>query len=126
MGTLLDTSVLINLERDRASVPITDQMGMSAVTVSELLFGVLRADRAHRGERRAFVETILRGVPAIPFSEEVARVHAELRVAVESRGRKRSPHDLMIAATAVSLGWDLATTGYKGFDDIPGLRVRYV
>ncbi len=34
------------------------------------------------------------------------------------------PHDLQIAATAVALGWELATLDRVAFSRVPGLRLR--
>src|SRR2546427_6816999 len=78
MGTLLDTSILIDIERGRGAIPATDETAIAAITASELLQGVLRADRAHRAVRESFVEAILAMLPAIPFSLQVARVHARI------------------------------------------------
>lgn len=78
MGTLLDTSILIDIERGRGSIPTTDDIAIAAITASELLQGVLRADRAHRTVRESFVEGILAMLPTIPFSLHVARVHARI------------------------------------------------
>jgi len=126
MGTLLDTSVLIGLERGYSTVPPTESLGIAAITVSELLHGLHRATTRHRLARQAFLERVFANVPTVPFTHEIARIHAELRADTGAAGRQRNSHDLMIAATAVALGWDLATADHRGFEDIPGLRVRYV
>jgi predicted nucleic acid-binding protein len=42
-----------------------------------------------------------------------------------SRGAAVGPHDLIIAATAVALGYDVAARDRRSFPRIRGLRLRY-
>ena len=58
MGTLLDSSVLIRLERSGSLLTIGDneEVAIAAITASELLHGVHRADPQRRAQREAFVE----------------------------------------------------------------------
>lgn len=91
MGLLVDTDVLIELERSGASAAIEERLGdepraISVITVSELLRGVHRAAGAKRVARRAFVEHLLAGLMAIPITEPVARVHAETWADLAARG----------------------------------------
>ena len=124
MGTLLDTSILIDLERARRTFRAAeDDVAIAAITASELIQGVLRADAAHRPERESFVEGILSTVPTVPFSLRVARVHAAIWAEMTGSGRKIDAHDLQIAATAISLGWSLATLDRRHFMHVPGLRL---
>jgi len=123
MGTLLDTSILIDIERGARALPATEDVAIAAITASELLQGVLRAGAAHRVQRESFVEGILATVPTIPFSLRVARIHAELWAQIAPSSRKIDPHDLQVAATAVSLGWAVATLNRRPFSGIPGLRL---
>ena len=121
MGTLLDTSILIELERAAPPLDPRKDIAIAAITASELLQGVLRADAAHRAPRESFVEALLATVPTIPFSLRVARVHAGLWAQLATRRKTIAPHDLIVASTAVSLGWELATLNRKHFQGIPGL-----
>jgi tRNA(fMet)-specific endonuclease VapC len=126
LGTLLDTSVLVSLEREIATIPPTDELAIASITASELLAGVHRADVRYRARREAFVEQILELIPTVPFSLSVARVHARLWADLEGSGRRKGAHDLIIAATALALGWSLATSDRRGFEDVPGLELRYL
>ena len=124
VGTLLDTSILIDLERARRVFRATeDEVAIAAITASELIQGVLRADAAHRPERESFVEGILSTVPTVPFSLRVARVHASVWAEMSASGRTLDAHDLQIAATAISLGWSLATLDRRHFVNVPGLHL---
>ncbi|HYU03274.1 MAG TPA: PIN domain-containing protein [Jatrophihabitantaceae bacterium] len=124
MGTVLDTSILIDLERARRVFRATeDDVAIAAITASELIQGVLRADAADRPERESFGEGILATVPTVPFSLRVARVHAAIWAEMAVSGRKVDAHDLQIAATAISLGWQLATLDRRHFVNVPGLHL---
>lgn len=129
MGVIVDTSVFIAFEReplvfDLSGMPSDDDLFISAITVSELLVGVHRADTAARGSRRqAYVETILAGFPALPIDTETARVHAQLHAAQLEAGARSGAHDLLIAASAVAHGFAVLTRDVDDFSRVPGLTV---
>lgn len=123
MGTLLDTSILIDIERGRGVIPTTEETAIAAITASELLQGVLRADRAHRTVRESFVEGILATLPTIPFSLHIARVHARIWADLASARLTIDATDLEVAATTIALGWELATLNRRDFARIAGLRL---
>jgi len=88
-----------------------------------LLHGVHRARGPQQTRRRAVVETILAAFDAIPVTEPVARIHAEIWARLSARGSVIGNHDLWIAATAVSHGFGVATRNALDFERVPGLRV---
>jgi predicted nucleic acid-binding protein len=92
------------------------------VTASELLHGVHRASTTiQRSRREAFVEQILSHIETVPFDFVVARIHA--RLAAELYRTPVGAHDLIIGATAVALGYQVATRDLRSFPKIPGVRV---
>jgi tRNA(fMet)-specific endonuclease VapC len=93
------------------------------ITVSELLHGVHRAKGATRARRNAFVEHLLAGLQAIPITEAVARVHADIWSGLAARGELIGAHDLWIAATAIANGLTVATHNNTHFARVPGLHV---
>jgi len=125
VGVLIDTDVLVDRERDgdARGRAIDEPAAISVITVSELLHGVVRADGELRIRRRAFVEHLLSGLQAIPITEPVARVHAEVWADLASRGEPIGAHDLWIAATALAHGLGVATRNATHFARVPGLRV---
>lgn len=123
MGILFDTSYLIDLERRASGLRESEEAAVAAITVSELLHGVLRADDAHRAGRQAMVEAILGSVEVVPFDDRVARVHAGIWAQLEQAGQPLGAHDLQIAATALALGWRLATLDERSFRRVPGLSL---
>jgi tRNA(fMet)-specific endonuclease VapC len=128
MAILIDTDVLIELERTRDAGPIEALLGeedraISVITVSELLHGARRAAGGRRARRLAFVEHLLAGLRAIPITETVARVHAEIWADLAERGSVIGAHDLWIAATAMAHGLGVATGNRTEFERVAGLRV---
>jgi toxin FitB len=98
---LLDTSVLIG----EGPPPPEGKASISAMTISEMHFGLLRAkDPEQRALRAAQLGAIEARFPnPLPLDARVARVLGQLKAAVSQRGgqpRKRVT-DLAIAATAV-------------------------
>lgn len=126
MGYLIDTSIFVAIERrelSAADVP-DEAVVISAVTASELLHGVHRADSARRRSRRtAFVEAIFASVPVLPFGLEVARLHAQLWADLRARGALIGAHDLLIGATALAHDLTVATRNERHFGRIEGLSV---
>ena len=128
MALLIDTSVLVDLERARSPAllqEIEDQgVFISAISASELLHGVERAaDDARRARRQAFVERVLDIVPILPFDLDVARVHARTW-AVLQRGAAIGAHDLIIAATALCHDLAVLTRNAREFGRVDGLELR--
>lgn len=128
MAVLIDTDVLVDLERGVAGAKFDQVVGeqecaISVVTVSELLHGVHRSSGARRARRSAVVEHLLAGLHAIPITEPVARVHAGLWAQLAQGGESIGAHDLWIAATAVTHGFALATGNEAEFARVPGLSI---
>ena len=82
-----------------------------------------RAAAARRERRRAVVEEILALFEAIPITEPIARIHAEVGAELASRGEPLPIHDLWIAATALARGLTVATRNRRDFERVPGLQV---
>jgi predicted nucleic acid-binding protein len=68
------------------------------------------------------VENLLEALRVIPFDLSIARVHARLRARIP-RNRQIGAHDLMIGATAVSLGHAVLSRDRRSFPRIPDLRI---
>ena len=131
MGVIFDSSEIISLERDRAQVQILvsgredEPFGISVITVAELLHGVERADtEARRLKRQSFVEKVLDSFPIFPFDTTVARIYARIWASLAKKGLTVGAHDLIIAATAISLDYSVITANRRGFEKIEGLRLE--
>ena len=140
MGTLLDTTDFNDLERAvRRLAPANamaevsarlehqlgadEEVGIAAITASELLNGVHRATPEHRTRREAFVEAVLAAFPPLPFGLLAARVHARIwtELAVAGAGQEVGAHDRLVAATAIAAGWRVGTANIRHFERIAGL-----
>jgi predicted nucleic acid-binding protein len=128
---IFDSSEIIALERDRAEAESLvvgrpdEQFGISVVTVAELLHGVERADtEGRRIRRQAFVEKVLEFFPVFPFDTSVARIYARIWASLARRGQTVGAHDLIIAATAISLDYAVVTHNPRDFERVEGLRVE--
>lgn len=143
MGTLLDTTVFIDLERAVRRLPsgsamaevsarLEDQLGpdeevgIAAITASELLHGVHRATPEHRARREAFVEAVLAAFPPLPFGLLTARAHARIWAGLSAAGQVVGAHERLVAATAVAAGWRVGTANLRHFDRITGLDILTV
>jgi tRNA(fMet)-specific endonuclease VapC len=130
MGVIFDTSILIAEERgkfDMASFlgQFPDiQPIITAITASELLHGVERAQDLNRKIRRQqHVEQILASIAVQPFDLAQARHHARTWADLERRGKMIGPHDLVIAAAGLALGHKIATLNVDEFRQVTGLEV---
>jgi tRNA(fMet)-specific endonuclease VapC len=140
VGTLLDTTVFIELERAVRRLPPAsamaqvsarlqeqlgpdEEVGIAAITASELLHGVHRATPEHRTRREAFVEAVLAAFPPLPFGLLAARVHARIWAGLAAAGQDVGAHDRIVAATAITAGWRVGTANLRHFDHIPGLDI---
>lgn len=121
---LLDTSVVIDLERlDPAELPL--ESAISAITLAELAAGPhATADAAERARRQDRLQRAEAVFDPLPFDAEASRAYGRVYAAVAAAGRKARGAravDLLIAATACSLGLPLFTRNpgdYAALDDL--------
>jgi predicted nucleic acid-binding protein len=130
MGLILDSSLLIADERGKFDMAgfLRQFSGLqpviAAITASELLHGVERAqDAARKARRQRHVEQILAALSIQPFDLAQARVHAQIWAELETRGQMIGPHDLQIAAAGLALGHEVATLNVQEFQRVTGLKV---
>jgi predicted nucleic acid-binding protein len=134
MGLILDSSVLIAgerrgetvrqlMERVRGACGDTES-ALSAVSIVELTHGVYRAKAdADRIRRAGFVDELIRDMIVHPVSVAIAQLAGRIEGEQAAKGISIDFEDLVIGATALHLGFDVATTNVKHFQLIPGLKV---
>lgn len=132
MGLIIDTGVLIRLEKDPSTIDLSRYKSnygegfISVATCSELLVGVHFANTEPRRLRRsAFVEAMFKLFRPLPFDSEVARFHAQL-VRALPRGVTLGTFDLIIGATAIRFGFPVLTTDPADFKRMPGCIVESI
>ena len=129
MAIILDADVVIRGERGTfdlkkwvASRP-NEQFEIAAITVAQLWHGVERASGTHRIKRERYLSTVLQSLPIVPYTEQTAYEHARIWAELESRGNRIGFCDLIVGATALERGSQVATFNNRHFAQIRGLRV---
>ncbi len=134
MGLTLDSSVLIACERRGETLKQImvwmqtvhgDLEGaVSAVSIVELTHRIFRAQTVAQCQRRKkFGEELCRDVVVHPVTLAIAQLAGRIEGEQASRGVRIAFEDLVIGATALHLGFDLATLNVRHFERIPGLTV---
>lgn len=130
MGLILDTSLLIADERERFDLSIwlhsrpPEPVAVSAITVSELWFGVeVATDAARARPRRRWIGRLFRRLEVVPVDSRVARIHARIWAQLFRSGQMIGPHDLVVAATALQRRWAVATFNTREFRRVRELEV---
>jgi predicted nucleic acid-binding protein len=134
MGLILDSSVVIGAERrgetvvrliERVVNTTGDQeSALSAVGLTELVHGLHRANTpALRLLRQAFLDELLADLTVYPYTKETALLAGRLDADQRSQGVVIPFADLLIGATALSLGFSVLTANVRHFRQVPGLSV---
>ena len=129
MAIILDADVIIRGEKGAfdlhhwlVSRP-DEHFELAAITVAELWHGVERAAGAQRLKRQQYLRTILTPLPVIPYTEQTAYEHARLWAELEAAGKMIGYYDLVVAATALERGCEVATFNQRHFNLVRGLNV---
>lgn len=106
---LVDTNVLSETTRKTPSPRVLawlarqERIGVSAITLLELEYGISRLEASDRRSRLLqWLEDLLSsaGVELLPVTAAIAREAGRLKALDENKGRPRPLADLLIAATA--------------------------
>lgn len=98
------------------------QWCISAVTCSEIRYGVARRPEAVRLHR--MVDEFLRIVPTLSWDTKAANRHGELRAELKAHGTPIGDFDEMIAAHALAIGAVVVTNNTRHFSRVPGLVIE--
>ena len=129
MAIILDADVIIGGEKGVFDIHhwltsrANDQFEVAAITVAELWHGVERAAGAQRLKRQHYLRTILTPLPVIPYTEQTAYEHARVWAELEAAGKMIGYYDLVVAATALERGCEVATFNHRHFHQVRGLNV---
>lgn len=118
---LLDTSVVIDLERTDLGEHVEAVAVVSAVSVAELAYGLDIDDPVQRQARTDRYVAVLSEMEVLAFDVAAAKIYGTLAALVRRTGRDPRPRrmDLQIAATAASHGLPLLT---RNAGDFAGLE----
>jgi predicted nucleic acid-binding protein len=137
VGIVLDSSVIIAAERRGHTVrEILEQLkavhgeieiGISVVTVAELVHGAYRTKTlAQQQQRLEFIERLSSDVPVYPVTLDIARLAGRIEGQQEALGVQFAFEDLLIGATALHLGYQVATLNPRDFKRIPSLSMTQI
>jgi len=114
------------LQRVQAALGEVDS-ALSVVTIVELTHGIYRAKTdADRERRRAFSEELRRDMVVHSVTVGIAELAGRIEGEQAARGVSVAFEDLLIGATALHIGYDVATLNVRHFQMIPGLRVLHL
>ena len=121
---VLDTSVLIDLEQiDVSDLPI--EVAVSAISMAELAAGPhATTDADERARRQDRLQRAEAAFDPLQFDSDAARAYGRVFASVIAAGRKARGAravDLLIAATALSVGLPLYTRNSDDFRALDGL-----
>jgi tRNA(fMet)-specific endonuclease VapC len=125
---MLDTDICIYiikrkplrvLERLESIQP--DQLSMSAITFAELMNGAKKSQRVEANISR--LNALGEILEICSFDQQAALAYGDVRSSLEKRGEVIGPHDLLIAAHALSLDRILVTNNEREFKRVEGLKV---
>jgi len=134
MGLILDSSILIAGERrgetvrqviERVRAAHGDaESALSAITIIELTHGIYRAKTDEdKARREAFTDELARDMIVHPVSLAIAQLAGRIEGEQAAKGVSIALEDLLIGATALHIGFEVATLNVKHFQTIPGLKV---
>ncbi len=127
--TLLDTNICIKLIRGRAPRVLArlrrrriGTVGLSSITLAELLHGVARSSDPQRN--RIALAHFCAPLEIRPFDQDAAASYGRVRAHLERAGTPIGPLDTLIAAHALALGATVVTNNEREFRRVPRLRVE--
>jgi tRNA(fMet)-specific endonuclease VapC len=125
---LLDTNILSDMIRNpdgavarRYREHDDEQLCTSIIVAAELRYGAAKKNSAGLTAR---VAETLAGLEVVALDMPADAAYARLRVELERIGNPVGPHDLLIAAQAMSLDMVMVTANEREFSRIPGLKVE--
>jgi tRNA(fMet)-specific endonuclease VapC len=129
MKYLLDTNICIYLIKEKPSRVIEKfrevaplEVGISAITVAELLYGAAKSQFPERNE--VALREFLLPLTVVDFDFEAAKYYGYIRSILEKQGKPIGGMDLLIAAHALSLNLVVVTNNEREFRRIENLKVE--
>lgn len=129
MKYLVDTDICIYIMNQRPGGVIKKfrqfepgEIGISAITVSELRYGAAKSTSRVQNEIR--LEEFMAPLEILAYDQAAAGLYGEIRFQLEKHGRPIGPLDMLIAAHAISQERVLVTNNEKEFGRIKELKIE--
>ena len=107
MKYFLDTNICIYVINKRPPAVLTkftkfqpQELGISAIVVSELQYGVAKSSQAQRNQQ--LLDAFLRPFQIVPYDKAAAQAYGIIRAVLEEKGQPIGREDLLIAAHALA------------------------
>ena len=129
MKYMLDTNICIYIIKKKPPEIIKrfkqieiSQIGISSITLSELLFGVYKSSKPEQNQLA--LAQFAAPLEIVSYGDEVADFYGRLRTHLEKQGTPIGSLDMLIAAHALSIGSILIINNEKEFNRIPNLKIE--
>lgn len=129
MEYMLDTNICIYIIK-RKPVNVLDKfkslsigtIGISAITLAELQFGVMKSSDPKRNQEA--LDKFLTPLEILDFDYYATIHYGKIRAGLEKQGTPIGPLDTLIASHAMSLDLILVTNNIKEFERIPDFKIE--
>ena len=129
MKFMLDTNICIYIIKrkprdviDRFKRNKISQIGISAIVLSELLYGVSKSSKPEQNQMALY--QFVAPLEISPYGDEAAQYYGALRAYLEKTGTPIGPLDMLIAAHALSKDCTLITNNENEFMRVPNLKIE--
>jgi len=129
MKYLLDTNICIYIIKkkplsvfEKIQLLQIDDIGISAITLAELEYGVSKSSYPERNELALL--KFIAPLEILPFTEKAAKTYGQLRAFLEKAGQIIGTLDLFIGSHAKSENLILVTNNVSEFSRIPDLKIE--
>jgi tRNA(fMet)-specific endonuclease VapC len=128
MKYMLDTNICIYIIKQKPRAVIErflqteiSQIGISSITLSELLFGASKSSKPE--QNKIALAQFVAPLEILPYDDQSAQYYGDLRAYLEKQGKPIGSLDMLIAAHALSIACTLITNNEKEFIRIPNLNI---
>jgi tRNA(fMet)-specific endonuclease VapC len=129
MKFMLDTNTCIYIIKRKPPKVIErfyqteiSQIGISAITFSELLYGVSKSSKP--GQNQVALTQFVAPLELLPYGDEAVQFYGDLRTHLEKQVTPIGSLDMLIAAHALSMDCTLVTNNEKEFIRVPNLKIN--
>ena len=128
MPYLIDTDIVINSIKgnkkvnQRISEYAAIPKAISIITFGELLYGAKKS--IQRDKNTSIIYRLAEIFPIVGITRSTIEAFADVKMALDLKGKKIEDFDLLIAATALSLNYTLVTNNTRHYKRIEGLQLE--
>jgi len=123
-----DTNLIIDIFRGNskifANVELITDVALPSIVLCELYKGAFLSKNPHSSIQD--IRLLLDNCTFLTIDENTCRIYGELFAFMSKKGRMTQDNDLIIAAICIQNNATLMTSNKKHFENIPGLKVKYV